>query len=71
VERAERATADSGEQFLRNRKHLEHELNLKSESELTAVARVAGSIHLATQSWGLRPRLYAFVRSADYPTTKA
>ena len=34
---------------------------MKRESSKTAVARAAGSSGLATPSWGLRPRLYAFV----------
>ncbi len=31
---------------------------------LKAVARFAGSTHLRSRSWGLRPRLYAAARSA-------
>ena len=46
------------------------ELNLTSDSfEARAVARAAGLRIFSTGSWGLRPRLYAFVRSADSPTS--
>jgi hypothetical protein len=34
----------------------------------SAVARFAGSIRIAWPTWGLRPRLYAFVRFADSKT---